>query len=164
LPADANNPGEQAAPPDLVHLITGGNHVPVPVVPNAHLLARIGQTDMRVGVTTNDFGLIEVCATVTQDRVGTSIATAHAALHSAMMLEVPSLQQSLERHHLRLDAFNVSTSTGGHGGSSFEQHTRSPSSQQADPRSFRFPDSVRTSAGAESASNTTYSSRLSVLA
>ena len=99
---------------------------PAPVaVQSARVLERMGQTEMRVGVNTADFGNLELRASVSQDRVGASIATAHADLRAAMMAEMTSLEHSMEQHQLRLDHLDL----GAHGGS--QQRGGSAQQQQA---------------------------------
>jgi flagellar hook-length control protein FliK len=94
-------------------------------VQSARVLERMGQTEMRVGVNTADFGNLELRASVSQDRVGASIATAHADLRAAMMAEMTSLEHSMEQHQLRLDHLDL----GAHGGS--QQRGGSAQQQQA---------------------------------
>lgn len=104
--------------------------VPTPVVvQSARVLERMGQTEMRVGMNTADFGNVELRTSVGQDRVGASIATAHAELRAAMMAEMPSLERSMEQHQLRLDHLDLGTNGGGS-----SSHERGASAQQQ-PRS-----------------------------
>ena len=88
----------------------------VPAVQSARLLDRIGHSEIHVGLTSRDFGTIDLRTSLSQDKVGANIATGHPNLRSAIQAEIPSLQQALEGHHLRLDAFDVSAQAGGRSG------------------------------------------------
>ena len=103
---------------------------PAPVlVQSARILEHIGQTEMRVGMNTADFGNLELRASVSQDQVGASIATAHAELRAALIAEMPSLERSLDQHQLRIDLLDPGAQPGGGSqerGSSAQQQPRSP--------------------------------------
>lgn len=102
--------------------------VPTPVaVQSARVLERMGQTEMRVGMNTADFGNVELRASVSQDRVGASVTTAHLDLRAALMAEMPSLEHSMEQHQLRLDHLDLGANGGG--------NQRGTLAQQQQPRS-----------------------------
>jgi len=86
------------------------------VIHASRVLERMGQSELRLGLNTSDFGTIELHTCVSQDRVGASIVTTHTALHAAMVAEIPSLENAVAQHHLRLDSFNVDSRTGAHTG------------------------------------------------
>jgi flagellar hook-length control protein FliK len=95
------------------------------MISTAHVLERMGHSEMRVDVNTADFGNIQLRTSVSQDRVGASINTNHVDLHTAMMAEAPSLQQALEQHHLQLGQLDFGTPSGGRqGGGSPQQQPR----------------------------------------
>ena len=75
------------------------------VIPSAHLLQRMGQSEMRLGLNSTRYGSIELHTSVSQDLVGASIATGHAELRAAMIAEMPSLEQAMAQHQLKLDNF-----------------------------------------------------------
>ncbi len=127
--SDAGNNGNQA-PAASGNIPPDADSVPTPVmVQSARVLERMGQTEMRVGMNTADFGNLELRASVGQDRVGASIATSHLDLRAAMMAEMPSLERSIEQHQLRLDHLDLGTN-GGDG-----SHQRGASAQQQQSRS-----------------------------
>ncbi|HLY66891.1 MAG TPA: flagellar hook-length control protein FliK [Chloroflexota bacterium] len=89
------------------------------------MLERMGQTEMRVGVTTTEFGNIELRANVVQDHVGATVLTSHADLRVALAVEAPSLEQAMAQHHLRLDALDLNArSAGQDGGGTPQQQAR----------------------------------------
>jgi len=109
--------------------------VPTPVaVQSARVLERMGQTEMRVGMNTADFGNVELRASVSQDRVGASVTTAHLDLRAALMAEMPSLEHSMEQHQLRLDHLDLGANGGGNqerGNLAQQQQPRSQSGAEA---------------------------------
>jgi len=82
------------------------------LMPSAHHLERMGQTELRVGVTTSAFGNVEVRTAVADNHVAASVVTGHSELRAAMVAEMPSLQQAMEQHHLRLDRFELNAQAG----------------------------------------------------
>jgi hypothetical protein len=113
------------------------------VVQSARVLEHMGQTEMRVGVSTGDFGNVELRATVSQDHVGASINTSHVELRAAMMAEMPSLQRAMEQHQLRLDGLDLGANGGSHDrGASPQQHPRPPYGMQAGSRSSSSSDAM----------------------
>lgn len=116
--ADASQPADLPAP------------LPV-MVSTAHVLERMGHSEIRVDVNTADFGNVQLLTSVSQDRVGATISTAHIDLRTAMMAEAPSLQQALEQHHLRLGQLELGTQAGGRqGGGTAQQQPRPQSGWQ----------------------------------
>ncbi len=109
--------------------------IPAPLpsmVSTAHVLERMGHSEMRVDVNTADFGNIQLHTSVSQDRVGASINTTHLDLRTAMMAEAPSLQQALEQHHLRLGQLDLGTQAGERqGGGAPQQQPRSQTGWQS---------------------------------
>jgi len=100
---------------------------PLPtIVSTAHVLERMGRSEMRVDVNMADFGNIQLRASVSQDRVGASISTTHIDLRTAMMAEAPSLQQALEQHHLQLGQLDLGAQAGGRQGSGTAQQQPRP--------------------------------------
>ena len=77
------------------------------VIQSARVLERMGQSEMRLGLNSNNFGSIELHTSVNQDRVGASIATSHEELRAAMMAEMPSLERAIAQHQLRLDGLHM---------------------------------------------------------
>jgi len=132
--SDAVNKGNQAQAASG-NIPREADSAPTPiVVQSARVLERMGQAEMRVGMNTADFGNLELRASVSQDRVGASIATAHAELRAALMAEMPSLERSMEQHQLRLDLLDLGAHSGGGNqerGASAQQQPRSQSGGEA---------------------------------
>ncbi len=83
-----------------------------PVMQSARVLDRMGQSEIRVGLNTADFGNLELHTRVNQDRVAATLATSHNELRAALVAEMPSLQQAMMQHRLTLDSFHLDTHSG----------------------------------------------------
>lgn len=128
----ANTPGPApgaAAAPELNPPVQAAT-----VVQAAHVLERLGQTEMRIGVSAGDFGSVEVRASVIQDRLGASITATHQDLRAAMMAEMPALERAMEQHQLRLDQFDLGAQVGSRSGGSSPQ--QQPSLRSGPPGGF----------------------------
>ena len=88
------------------------------LIQSARVLERMGQSEMRLGLNSGNFGAIELHTHVNQDQVGASIATSHAELRAAMMAEMPSLEHAIAQHQLKLDSFNLDSRTSAQNGGS----------------------------------------------
>ncbi len=110
--ADAKDAKPQAA--SAAPTSTPAESVPAApaVIQSARVLERMGQSEMRLGLNSNNFGNIELHTSVNQDRVGASIATSHTDLRAAMMAEMPSLERAMAQHQLKLDNLNLDSRTG----------------------------------------------------
>ncbi len=103
------------------------------IVPSARVLERMGQAELRVGMNTAAFGNVEVRTTVADNHVAASVLTAHSELRSAMVAEMPSLQQAMEQRQLRLERFDFSAQTGSNGHGSASEHPKPQPSMRAEP-------------------------------
>ncbi len=83
-----------------------------PVLQSARVLDRIGQSEIRVGLNTADFGNLELHTRVSQDRVAATLATSHSELRAALAAEMPSLEHAMVQHQLTLDSFHLDTHSG----------------------------------------------------
>jgi hypothetical protein len=139
-PGDASGGDNPAAPASG----SRDSATPAPVVvQSARVLERMGQTEMRVGVNTADFGNVELRASVCQDRVGASINATHIDLRTAMMAEMPSLERAMQQQHLRLDQLDFGAQTGSQDrGASAQQQPRSSYGAQAASRASPADDTA----------------------
>src|SRR5271166_5533856 len=115
--AAANTPDAKDAKPQAASAAptsTPAENAPAPpaVIQSARVLERMGQSEIRLGLNSNNFGSIELHTRVNQDRVGASIATSHTDLRAAMMAEMPSLERAMAQHQLKLDSFNLDSRAG----------------------------------------------------
>ncbi len=105
------------------------------VVQTAHVLERMGQSEMHVGITSSRFGNIELHTSVYRDHVGATIATNHAELRSALAAEMPNLEREMARHQLTLDRFRFDLRGGPAGGGSESQPHSQPQASSPERRS-----------------------------
>jgi flagellar hook-length control protein FliK len=87
-----------------------------PVLQSARVLERMGQSEIRVGLNTANFGNLELRTTVNQDRVAATLATSHSELRAALAAEMPSLEHAMAQRQLTLDSFHLDTRSGPHNG------------------------------------------------
>ena len=85
-----------------------------PMLQSAHVLERMGQSEIRVGLNTANFGNLELHTSVNQDRVAATLATSHSELRAALAAEIPSLERAMAQQHLTLDSFHLDTHAGAH--------------------------------------------------
>ncbi len=86
------------------------------VLQSARVLERMGQSEIRVGLNTADFGNLELHTSVSQDRVAATLATSHGELRAALAAEMPSLEHAMSQHQLTLDRFHLDTRSGAQDG------------------------------------------------
>ena len=79
---------------------------------SARVLERMGQSEIRVGLNTANFGNLELHTTVNQDRVAATLATSHSELRAALAAEMPSLERAMAQQQLTLDSFHLDTHAG----------------------------------------------------
>ncbi len=105
----------QAAPAGPDPSLAENSQASSVVIHNARVLERIGQSEMRLGLNSDNFGSIELHTRVSQNRVGACVVTTHTDLRAAMMAEIPSLERAIAQHQLRLDSFNLDLRSGAEG-------------------------------------------------
>ncbi len=99
-----------------------------PMLQSARVLERMGQSEIRVGLNTANFGNLELHTSVNQDRVAATLATSHSELRAALAAEMPSLEHAMAQQHLTLDSFHLDTRSGaqdGNHGAAGDQQNRS---------------------------------------
>ncbi len=68
---------------------------PQPVINMAKLIQSVGQTEMRVGLRSEEFGTISIRTSSTRDSISTQISVDHSELASALSTHVPEMQTRL---------------------------------------------------------------------
>jgi len=86
----APNPQTAATP-----TATAAQHLPPPAINTARLVQSIGQTEMRVGMRTEEFGNISIRTSATRDLISTQISVDHSELASALSTHIPEMQSRL---------------------------------------------------------------------
>lgn len=84
----------------------------------AQMVDRVGQAEMRVGMSTSAFGNVEVRTVVHANDVGLTIGSEKGDLRGLMSNEMPAISSSLQQQNLRLNnvSFMQGFASGNHGG------------------------------------------------
>jgi flagellar hook-length control protein FliK len=68
---------------------------PLPVINTAKLIQAMGQSEMRVGLRTNDFGNITINTSTTRDSISAQISLDHSELATVLAAHLPEMQARL---------------------------------------------------------------------
>jgi len=69
----------------------------------AQLTGNDAHSEVRIAMQADQLGQVQLHATLNGQQVGAAITVEKKEAHAAMALELPSLQQALEEHHLRVN-------------------------------------------------------------
>jgi len=72
----------------------------------AHMVNRVGQAEMRIGMNTSAFGSVEVRTVVHASDVGVIIGSEKGDLRTLLANEMPVITSSLQQQSLRLNSVN----------------------------------------------------------
>ena len=115
VPAVAGDPLPKA---DGTQAGAENSGIPVPVTPQAvavalpgpvqmaHMVNRVGQAEMRIGMNTSAFGSVEVRTVVHASDVGVIIGSEKGDLRTLLANEMPVITSSLQQQSLRLNSVN----------------------------------------------------------
>jgi hypothetical protein len=67
----------------------------VPVINTAKLIQSMGQSEMRVGMRSNDFGNISISTSATRDLISAQISLEHGELARTLAVHLPEMQARL---------------------------------------------------------------------
>ena len=103
----------------------------------ARVIQSVGETEMRVGMHSTEFGDISIRTSVSQQQMMTQISVDHGALGAAISARIPSVQEKLGNDHgvqatIQLNQSGTSTSDGRGQSSQREQKTYVHSAPVAD--------------------------------
>jgi hypothetical protein len=98
-------------------------HQTAPVINTARLIQSMGQTEMRVGMRSNEFGNISISTSSIRDQVSTQISVEHGELARTLVSHLPEMQARLgssQAIDVRIDMNGAATGqgTGNFGGMS----------------------------------------------
>jgi hypothetical protein len=146
-PTLAGVPGHVAKTPDTPAPAAIALPQAVPVINTAKLIQSMGQSEMRVGMHSNDFGNISISTSATRDLISAQISLDHGELARTLAVHLPEMQARLggsQAMEVRIDmngqgtGQGMGTSTGMQNGSADgsrgdrQQKGGAPSSQSAD--------------------------------
>lgn len=108
---------------------------PLPVINSARLIQSMGQTEMRVGMRSSEFGSISISTSATRDLISAQISVDHGELAKTLAAHLPEMQARLGSNQamdVRIDMNGTATGTGtGQGAGTFSnmQNSSSDNSQ-----------------------------------
>ena len=88
---------------------------PLPVINTAKLIQSMGQSEMRVGMRSNEFGSISISTTATRDAISAQISLDHGELAKTLAAHLPEMQARLggnQAMDVRIDMNGASTGQG----------------------------------------------------
>jgi hypothetical protein len=107
----------------------------LPVINSARLIQSVGQTEMRVGMRSNEFGNISISTSSTRDLISAQISVDHGELAKTLAAHLPEMQSRLggdQPMNVRIDMNGVNTGlgSGNSGGTSNGSPDQSQSGRQ----------------------------------
>jgi hypothetical protein len=94
-PALAGVTGHTTKTPDIAVPATIALPQAVPVINTAKLIQSMGQSEMRVGMRSNDFGNISISTSATRDLISAQISLDHGELARTLAAHLPEMQARL---------------------------------------------------------------------
>jgi len=94
-PTPSGVPGHTAKTADIAAPATIALPQPVPVINTAKLIQSMGQTEMRVGMRSNDFGNISISTSANRDLISAQISLDHGELARTLAAHLPEMQARL---------------------------------------------------------------------
>jgi len=107
----------------------------LPVINTAKLIQSMGQSEMRVGMRSNEFGNISISTSTTRDQVSAQISLEHGELAKTLAAHLPEMQTRLggsQPMDVRIDMNGAATGqgTGAFGGTSHGTQDQSHGGRQ----------------------------------
>jgi hypothetical protein len=143
--ATVNAPGHVQAMPSTVDAAPGKNlasqpaSVPQysPVINSSKLIEKLGESEIRIGLQTHDFGPVEIKTLLQNQELHAHISVEHTALRDALAADLPALQKSFEQQRIAVHSLNIQDhSTAWNGGGSSPRHSQ----QFSNPRNQLAPE------------------------
>ena len=94
-PASATDLGHGAKMPETTSTAPATPPVALPVINTAKLIQTMGQSEMRVGMHSNEFGNISITTSSVRDLVSAQISLDHGELAKAIAMHLPEMQARL---------------------------------------------------------------------
>ena len=114
-PTLAGITGHTAKTPDIAAPATIALPQAVPVINTAKLIQSMGQSEMRVGMRSNDFGNISISTSATRDLISAQISLDHGELARTLAAHLPEMQARLggnQAMDVRIDMNGQATGQG----------------------------------------------------
>jgi hypothetical protein len=107
--------GHTAKTADIAAPVTVALPQAVPVINTAKLIQSVGQTEMRVGMRSNDFGNISISTSATRELISAQISLDHGELARMLVAHLPEMQARLggnQAMDVRIDMNGQATGQG----------------------------------------------------
>jgi hypothetical protein len=159
-PALAGANGHSAKTPDVAASATLALPQAVPVINTAKLIQSMGQSEMRVGMRSDDFGNISISTSATRDLISAQISLEHGELARTLAVHLPEMQARFggnQAMDVRIDMNGQATgqsagtspgmSNGSHDGSRGDRQQKGSASSSQSAGGFAGPGSAIAAAG-----------------
>ncbi|MGA2832737.1 MAG: hypothetical protein ABSE55_06660 [Terracidiphilus sp.] len=106
-PTPSGNAGHAAITPDRAAPAATAAPQASPVVNTARLIQNVGQSEMRVGMRSNEFGNISISTSATRDSISAQISLDHGELAKTLTAHLPEIQAKLSSNQsvdVRIDS------------------------------------------------------------
>lgn len=107
--------GPAAKTPDPASLASTPVPQALPVINTAKLIQAMGQSEMRVGIRTNEFGSISINTSATRDSISAQISLDHSELAKVLAAHLPEMQARLSGNQAVDVRIDMSGARGGLG-------------------------------------------------
>jgi hypothetical protein len=109
---------------------------PLGSVQTAHLLQRLSEAELRVGIQAGEFGKIDIRTSVSQSQISARIYVEHGELGNALAEGIQQLREKLSvEHHMDAQVELYNTGSSPSNGSDRQQHQQQRTTQQNGPAS-----------------------------
>lgn len=88
----------------------------LPVINSAKLIQSMGQSEMRVGMRSNEFGSISISTSATRDLISAQITVDHGELAKTLAVHLPEMQARLGTNQVMDVRIDMNGTGTGHGG------------------------------------------------
>jgi hypothetical protein len=128
-PTSAGAPGHSTKSPDTAAPVANSLPQAPPIINTAKLIQSIGQSEIRVGMRSNDFGNISISTSTTRDLISAQISLDHGELARTLAVHLPEMQAKFggtQAMDVRIDMNGQGTSGGMSNGSAESGGGRQP--------------------------------------
>jgi hypothetical protein len=156
--------GHTAKTPDIAASATLALPQTVPIINTAKLIQSMGQSEMRVGMRSDDFGNISISTSATRDLISAQISLDHGELARTLAVHLPEMQARFggtQAMDVRIDTNGQATgqgagtspgmSNGSHDGSHGDRQQKGSASSSQSAGGFAVQGSAIAAAGLPSA-------------
>jgi flagellar hook-length control protein FliK len=78
-----------------------------PVISSTKLIEKLGQSELRIGFQTQDFGPVEIKTLLQNQELRAHISVEHTALRDALAADLPALQKNFEQQRIAVHSVEI---------------------------------------------------------